>query len=246
MIGRIYFASTVLAGLLISGAAYAGNNEATVDQYGYNQQITIDQTGGSFNSVGSAGRSVQQDNGSYSGSNYLNITQTGDHNSFGHEAFSYQSGQENRNTTSQAGTYSSIESVQIGYANGVNSGRGEGYIVQDRSANQSDVNMTSNGSYNVVQVSQGSYDNRMLLNQTGNSNFLSVDQGSQYSGSYNRISATQYGDNNTGLLLQTSDHNTMTLGQTGTSNSANISQTTAWNTATLNQNGTLNAATIRQ
>jgi hypothetical protein len=180
--------SVIAAAGFASAAFAAGSTSTYLSQTGSNQHATIDQSGGTGDSVGASGSPFIQQNGAGTGGNVLVINQnsagtseldiaTFAHSGSGNRATGYQSGTNNSAEIDQEGNNSSVNLQQSGANNGpanagwFNNSYGN-LILQDKTANGSSVNLSqtttegaSNG--NVFSIGQGGAGNAVTATQTG-------------------------------------------------------------------------------
>jgi hypothetical protein len=260
--------------LSISATAALASSSTTYDsQEGTGQVANIDQSGGNYDQVGTLGAPFDQNNGGYWGSNTIAITQTSSYNTFGVSAASFQSGANNGAIIDQYGYNSGVALQQIGVNNGAaaygltsgdqsnpgtalwtNSYYG-GIVVQDATANSSNVFLAQSGTANIFDIGQGGYNNSVNATQTG-TNELYIRQGTWLSVWYAPLGSSPGNDgtitvnqNGGGLLFNTNyaalaqgggDANSMTVTQVGYANSVDVNQNGSNNVFSSNQTGSGN------
>lgn len=224
----ILVASTAMA---LTGAAWADNNEAWLDQIGSNHSAMIDQAAGSNNDAGASGNPIKQRSQFTALGNTLTITQSGDDNDVGLDVivnrgsgfFQFnQSGPGSTATVSQTSNGNSIGTInqvaRTASATGnsltvtqeVGDDNSIGAISQDRS-----------GSTDGTVAGRTGQTATILQSGTGNAIGLAR-QGTQYDASAgNAMSLEQTGtDNYIGNAIQSGTSNSMTAVFVGTDNGA--------------------------
>ncbi|HYW73058.1 MAG TPA: hypothetical protein VE961_18675, partial [Pyrinomonadaceae bacterium] len=233
MMKRFLFASVSLLAIGFTASAYAGGSSSFTSQTGTNQTLTIDQTGGNNNQVGTGINPFLQENGAGTGGNVINITQTGANNTFGVGIASVQSGTQNFANINQSGSNSSVNLRQIGNFNGVSNdhdasdgiaaevvGENEGSFIK-QSASFSSVNVFETGNGNAFFITQqGGTKNAIGVTQQGDENYVTMNQ----NGSSLFASVGQFGTLNTVTSTQTGVGNQLFAGQTGNNNVLNNDQ----------------------
>ncbi len=262
--------SAIALGISATAAMAAGSSSYDT-QEGTGQIANIDQSGGAYDQVGTAGTPFDQNNGaSGTGGNTIQIIQTGSYNTFGVSAASLQSGTTNGAIINQAGYNSGVELQQTGTNNGAaaygftsgdtsnpgtalwwNSYYG-GIIAQDSTSNSSNVSLTQNGTSNIFDIGQGGVNNTVTATQIGGTNELYVRQGTTAFPVWYSPLDSSYETNSTITVYQNGggggfNVNYAALAQGGgNANSMTVTQVGYANSADVNQSGSNNIFTSYQ
>lgn len=202
--------STASALALLTGAAWAGSNDAYLDQQGSHNNASIDQSDGTHNKAGSAANPITQiRNDAYAPSNKFNtlsIVQSGSSNSVGlgtnSNPFGYGYGvYQNENYI-----LNSVNSIQRNVidikqtSNGNSVGAISQYTATDHGDNSLSIKQGGNGGNNIGSISQyrtQGNSNLAYVNQSGsNNNITSMQQYDVNLGTANKMYITQSGNNN--------------------------------------------------
>lgn len=268
-INRLLLASVSAVAVGFASAALAAGSTSTyLTQTGHGQHASIDQSGGTSDSVGSSGNRFLQQDGTGTGGNILVIDQNSDaadyselpniadftHSGSGNTANGYQSGTANSAEIDQEGNNSSVTLQQSGAHNGaVGPGGSSGpwfngsygnVILQDKTANGSVVTVTQTSDKNaakgnVFSIGQGGIGNRITATQTDH-NDLWIRQGTTAPDLWDWTHGDPFNPANTPNSLSTLSGSTITVNQS-------VGRTTGTNYAALGQgHGSGDSITVNQ
>lgn len=274
---KLILVTTTAMGLLMGTGAVlaAGGGSVYLTQTGNSHAATIDQSGGTSDTVGSYSTPFQQQNGSGSGGNFLVINQntagTSELPNVGafigsgskNAVTGYQYGTANNAEIDQGGSNSSVNLQQSGKGNGLTANAGwfnnsyGNLILQDWTANYSSVSLTQTNNVNatrgnVFSIGQGGYNNNITADQTGR-NSLWVRQGTTAPDLWSWTHGNPFDPANTGYSLATLSNSSITVHQSvggndpSSGNYAALGQGNgSGNAITVTQNGAANAADVNQ
>jgi hypothetical protein len=254
---KLLLTSTSILAVAFASQAFAGGSSSYTSQGGTGQVADINQSGGNYDRVGSAGSPFVQDNyGGVVGQNNLIVIQSGSYNALGYNYQGYQLGDQNTAEVTQQGTSSAVDLRQLGTQNGRvgsvgwNNSSSSDVIVQDSSSYGSLVDLTQSGANNMFDLGQGGSYNRTTVNQSGDrTNQAYVRQNLAYGGNYSSIDITQVTqsqatptfDVNYAVAVQGGgDGNAISISQNGNSLGANVMQSGSSNIVASVQTGVNN------